>query len=330
MNFAAALVALLVAWAAPVAAHPLSPALLELEQGGDATHFEVRWKTPRADGALTPVLPASCTEVAPARVRVAGGGLLHESGVRCDGSLEGATVGVAGLDAAGNDALLRIHFGDGRTVRALLRPEAPSFVVPARESAVEVFAAHVRLGARHLASGLDHLLFLAGLVVLLRGRRLVAAITAFTVGHSVTLALASFGVVRLPAAGVEVAIAATLVWLALELARRAEGGDAAGVVGRPLALPFAFGLLHGLGFASALDTLGIPAAEIPLALAGFNIGIEAGQLALVLGFLLPLAALRRRATAAPARTLRWAAFAPAYAIGSLGVFWCLERLASAF
>ena len=107
--------------------------------------------------------------------------------------------------------------------------------------------------------------------------------TAFTAGHSVTLALASLGVVRVPAIAVEVAIAGTLVWLALELARRAEGGDAGGVARRPLALPFAFGLLHGLGFASALDTLGVPAGEIPLALAGFNIGIEAGQLALVLG-----------------------------------------------
>jgi hypothetical protein len=135
--------------------------------------------------------------------------------------------------------------------------------------------------------------------------------------------------VRVPALAVEVAIAATLVWLALELARRAEGGDAGGVARRPLALPFAFGLLHGLGFASALDTLGVPAAEIPLALAGFNVGIEAGQLALVLGLLVPVAALRR-AAAAPARGMRWVSFAPAYAVGSLGVLWCLERLASAF
>jgi hypothetical protein len=330
VNFAAAVVALLLGWPASVAAHPLSPALLELEQGADATQFTLRWKTPRADGALTPVLPPSCSELAPAQVRVAAGGVLHESTVRCNASLAGATFAVAGLDAAGNDALVRIHFADGRTLRALLRPDAPSFVVPARESAAAVFAAHVRLGAGHLASGLDHLLFLAGLVALLRGRRLVAAITAFTIGHSVTLALASFGVVRVPALGVEVAIAATLVWLALELARRAEGGDAAGVARRPLALPFAFGLLHGLGFASALGTLGIPAAEIPLALAGFNIGIEVGQLALVLGLLVPVAALRRRADAAPAGGMRWAAFAPAYAIGSLGVCWCLERLASAF
>ncbi len=331
MKAAAVAAALLVACAvAPARAHPLSPALFELEQGADASQFALRWKTPRADDTLVPVLPHSCRETAPARVRIAAGGVLHESDVRCDAALAGATLAVTGLDVAGNDALLRIHFRDGRTLRALLRPDAPSFVVPERQSALGVFAAHARLGAEHLFGGLDHLLFLAGLVALLRGRRLVAAVTAFTAGHSVTLALASLGVVRLPASAVEVAIAATLVWLALELAQRAEGGDAAGVARRPFALPFVFGLLHGLGFASALDTLGVPRVEIPLALAGFNVGIEAGQLALVLALLLPVAALRRARAAAPVRGLRWVSFAPAYAIGSLGAFWCLERLASAF
>jgi len=128
-----------------------------------------------------------------------------------------------------------------------------------------------------------------------------------------------------------VAIAMTLLWLAVELTRRTDGlGDRVGVARRPFALPFAFGLLHGLGFASALGELGVPAREIPLALGGFNVGIEVGQLALVAG-LLALAALARRfADVSSARSLRWAALAPAYAIGSLGIYWCLDRVAGSF
>jgi hypothetical protein len=333
MKRAATLVALAVLGASAARAHPLSPALLELEELEESGHFAVRWKTPRADDALTPILPASCQAISAARGAFEAGGFVRASEVQCGAAgLAGATLAVGGLDATGTDALVRIRFADGHSVRALLRPDAPSLRVPARESVLGVFVSHARMGARHLAGGLDHLLFVAGLVALLGGgRRLLVAVTAFTAGHSVTLALATLGLVRAPAVLVEVAIALTLVWLAVELTRRTDGlGDRVGVARRPFALPFAFGLLHGLGFASALGELGVPAREIPLALGGFNVGIEVGQLALVAG-LLALAALARRfADVSSARSLRWAALAPAYAIGSLGIYWCLDRVAGSF
>jgi len=334
MSRVVALVALAFLSAAPVRAHPLSPALLELEELAEAGHFAVRWKTPRTDDALWVTLPATCQAVGLVRTEFAvGGGFLEESEVQCgaDG-LTGATLAVAGLEASGADAVVRIHFVDGHTVRALLRSDAPSLHVPARESVLGVFVSHLRMGAGHLFGGLDHLLFLAGLVALLGGgRRLLVAVTAFTAGHSVTLALAALGFARVPAAFVEIAIAATLVWLAVELTRRTErSNDRVGVARRPFALPFAFGLLHGLGFASALGELGIPAREIPLALGGFNIGIELGQLALVTALLALAAMLRPLVDASPTRVIRWAALAPAYAIGSLGIYWCLDRLAGAF
>jgi hypothetical protein len=328
-----AFVALAFLWVSAARAHPLSPALLELEELDEPGHFAVRWKTPRADDALMVTLPATCEAVGPVRRDVAEGAFLQAGEVQCGaGGLTGATLAVAGLDASGAGALVRIHFGDGRTVRALLRPDAPSLRVPARESVVGVFVSHVRMGAGHLFGGLDHLLFLSGLVALLGGgRRLVVAVTSFTAGHSVTLALATLGFVHAPAAFVEMAIAVTLVLLAVELTRRAEGvNDRDGVVRRPLALPFAFGLLHGLGFASALGELGVPAREIPLALGGFNVGIEVGQLALVAA-LLVLATIRRRLVDdSSTQGIRWAALAPAYAIGSLGIYWCLDRVARAF
>jgi HupE / UreJ protein len=282
---------------------------------------------------LAPILPASCEAITPVRGDFEAGGYVRASEVQCGAAgLAGATLAVGGLDASGTDALVRIRFADGHSVRALLRPDAPSLVVPARESLLGLFVAHVRMGARHLAGGLDHLLFVAGLVALLGGgRRLLVAVTAFTAGHSVTLVLATLGFVRAPAVLVEVAIAMTLVWLAVELTRRVDGAASRlGVVRRPLALPFAFGLLHGLGFASALGALGVPSREIPLALGGFNVGIEVGQLALVAA-LLALATLARQCAGfSNARSLRWPALARAYAIGSLGIYWCLDRVAGAF
>ena len=333
MSRVVALVAFAFLGVAPAHAHPLSPALLELEELTEPGHFAVRWKTPRADDTLSVTLPATCAGVGPVRSDVVAGAFLQASEMQCGaGGLTGATLAVMGLDASGADALLRIHFADGHTVRALLRPEAPSLRVPARESVLGVFVSHVRMGAGHLFGGLDHLLFLAGLVALLGGgRRLLVAVTAFTAGHSVTLALAALGLVRAPAGFVELAIAATLVWLAVELTRRAERvDDRAGVARRPFALPFAFGLLHGLGFASALGELGVPAREIPLALGGFNVGIELGQLALVAALLSLVTVLGRLVEVSSPRAIRWTALAPAYAIGSLGIYWCLDRVAGAF
>ena len=331
MSRITALVALALCCVASAArAHPLSPALLELEELGATGHFAVRWTTPRANDALALALPAGCDPIGAVHEDAAAGFFVQRSEVRCGtNGLTGATLAVSGLDASGADALVRIHFADGHIVRALLRPDAASWRVPARESAFAVFVAHLRMGAGHLFGGPDHLLFVAGLVALFgAGRRLLVAVTAFTAGHSVTLALAALGFVRVPAAIVEVAIAATLVALALALTRTADEPGA--LARRPFALPFGFGLLHGLGFAGALGDLGVPAREIPLALGGFNVGIELGQLALVAALLALATMLRQLIGASTPRAVRWVALAPAYAIGSLGIYWCLDRVAGAF
>jgi hydrogenase/urease accessory protein HupE len=232
-------------------------------------------------------------------------------------------VAVHGLADAGTNVLLRISLADGRQLRALLSAREPDFEVPPRADRLGVAASFFGLGVEHLATGLDHVLFVTGLVCLVRrGRRLFSAITAFTAGHSVTLALAVLGVVRLPSGLVEVGIAGSLVWLALEIVR-ARGAVASGLLSRrPWLMAFGFGLLHGLGFAGALREAGLPQQEIPLALFTFNLGIEAGQLGLVALLLLAARALR------PA-PVPWRNLAPRFAaeaIGVLGVFFCLERL----
>jgi hydrogenase/urease accessory protein HupE len=200
--------------------------------------------------------------------------------------------------------------------------------VPERASALGAFRDYLRLGVLHIATGFDHLLFVFGLVLLANSaRRQVWTVTAFTAGHSVTLSLAALGVVRVPTAPIEVAIAATILALALELAR---GEPAPGKEGalrrRPWAVAFTFGLLHGFGFAGALAEVGLPQEEIPVALFSFNLGIELGQLAFVALVLV----LRRALAPALSRAPAWIVRAPVTAIGALAVYWCLDRTARLF
>ncbi len=317
--------------ALPAAAHNLAPAYLELrELAGGAV--AVLWKqsalVPRGV-RLEPALP--CPDSSAPNTRLVGEGVVLEWTLACAHSLVGQRVAVNGLAGSGTDTILRISLADGREVRAILSAAAPALIVPERESARAVVVAYARLGISHLFGGLDHLLFVAGLGLLLGAtRQLLIAITAFTAGHSATLALAALGFVRMPQAAVEVAISATIVALALSLARSRAVVDPpplSGIALRPALLPFAFGLLHGLGFAGALGALGLPQHAIPLALFAFNLGIELGQLAfvgLLLTFALAVARARAVLFATPPR-LALAHEAAASAIGALGMFWCLDR-----
>jgi hypothetical protein len=333
----------LAVFAGPAAAHNLAPAYLELRELADGD-VAVRWKqstvTPRGV-RVEPELP--CPAAAPAELSAPAGAVVAEWRIACGAPLVGRRIAVKGLAGSGIDTVVRVALADGREIRALLSGGAPALVIPARERARSVLASYGALGVEHLWTGLDHVLFVAGLTLLLGAtRRLLIAITAFTAGHSATLALAALGFVHVPQAAVEVAIAGTIVALAVSLARSpdprgpaamAEPAPAArresGLARRPALLPFAFGLLHGLGFAGALGALGLPQHAIPLALFSFNVGIELGQLALV-ALLLGAAwgAMRTAWLAEPRRVAR-ALEAAATGIGSLGVFWCLERAASA-
>ncbi len=304
--------------------HPLAPALLELHEhaGGRA---EVRFKISALQPpgrAPTAHLPAHCRPLAEPERRHTGDAVLTRWEIDCGAAgLVGATVAVDGLDGAGIDALVRVTLADGRVVRGVLRAAAPAFVVPAREAPLAIARAYAWLGIEHILGGVDHLLFVAGLLLLVRApRQLVATVTAFTAGHSITLALAALGLVRVPTGPVELAIALSVFWLAVELARAPEA-PASALRRRPWLLAGAFGLLHGLGFAGALQEIGLPAGDVPLALAAFNAGIEVGQLAFVAVWLAAAAALARLPLRAPA----WLRTVPLYAMGTLAAFWCFER-----
>lgn len=327
--------------AGPGAAHPLAPALLELrELGGD--QVAVRFKTSifvrsqRAGEALVPELPDSCRVIEQEPVREAGGGRTVRFRASCPGGLVGRRVGVGGLDANGIDALLRVELVDGRSLQRVLHAGRASLVVPARPGSWAVFVSYAEMGARHIFTGPDHLLFVFGLVLLVAPgaryvRRLLVTLSAFTLGHCVTLSLAVLGWVRLPSGPVELMIAVSVLVLAVELARN-EGGTRSRAL--PWLLAGSFGLLHGLGFAGALLEAGLPAGDVPLALVSFNVGIEVGQVFVVVGVLSGRTAFRVVRSRLPhfegrPGRVAWPALVarrfPAYALGSLAAMWCLER-----
>lgn len=238
----------------------------------------------------------------------------------CPEPLVGRSIGARGLDAEPRAALLRVATG-GVDASFLLTAAAPRVVVPPCEGALARLARHVRAGGEHLLCGLDHVLFLLGVAALARGARSLAAVlTAFAAGHAATLVLATLGWVALPTRLVEVAIAATLVWLG---ARVVRDDGVARPPGRLAAAAFGFGLVHGLGLAGGLRSAGLSEAELPLALFGFNVGVELAQLALVAfgaALWVGVARLGRARLAIP--RLRVAA---GFAVGALAASWVLER-----
>ena len=181
---------------------------------------------------------------------------------------------------------------------------------------------YLSLGIEHILFGIDHLLFVFALLLIVRGRwMLVKTITAFTVAHSITLALATLGFINVPLRPVEAAIALSIVFLCVEIVHARQGRIGL-AVRYPWVVAFAFGLLHGLGFAGALAEIGLPQSEIPIALLFFNIGVEIGQLMFVAVVLGVIWGLQRLQFQAPS----WAQAIPVYVIGTLATYWFIERV----
>lgn len=314
---------------ASVWAHKLAPSLLELRETPDG-ELAVRWKTPlqRPSGVeIDPVLPAHCEATsAPVAEREATGLNLRWK-VRCaEPGLVGSELSVTGLAESATNALVSVQLADGRSFRSVLHAREPVFVVPERQEPTEVLRDYMSLGVEHILSGFDHLLFVLGLVLLVEGRRLLLyTVTAFTLGHSVTLSLAALGYVNFPSGLVEVVIAFTIVLLAAELARPLPD-EPTWMRRFPWGVAFLFGLLHGLGFAGALAEIGLPQEEIPLALFSFNVGIELGQLAFVALVVLLRMGFRPVLAQGPAWLLR----APVYGMGGLAAYWCIQRSVQLF
>jgi hydrogenase/urease accessory protein HupE len=320
---AALLLALVIA--TPAAAHRLSPAFFGLNEAA-ADVFDVQWKVSISGGlaaVLEPQVPDGCSIVEPVRTYVIEDIRLQHASLACPGGLGGKQFRVNGLPETQTDVLLRVDYLDGSVSNQRLTPEAPAVTIPERPSAFEVVETYLVLGVEHILLGIDHLLFVLALLLLVRGAgRLIATVTAFTVAHSITLGAATLGLVHVPSAPVEAIIALSILFLAAELARRRGIGVPEDLTTRfPWLVAFAFGLLHGFGFAGALSEVGVPEQAVPLALLFFNVGVELGQLVFIaavfgLGWL-----VRASAIHVP---LFWRT-AVAYGIGSIAAFWAVER-----
>lgn len=327
------LVVLALLAATPAFAHEVRPGYLEIRQVAQ-DGFDVQWKVP-ANGdyrlALHVQMPRECSG-APTQGIFVRAAFVERWRATCRGGLVGRTLAIDGLSASRTDVLARIERLDGTTQTVRLTPDRVSFVVTAAPDATEVVETYFMLGVEHILTGVDHLLFVLGLLFLVGSwRRMVATVTAFTIAHSLTLAAATLGLVHLPQGPVEATIALSVMFVAADVLRSARGQT--GLAARaPWIVAFVFGLLHGFGFAGALREVGLPDKDIPLALLFFNVGVEAGQLlfiAIIVSALAIVAAVLDRRTGA--ERAAWRAEARirtpvAYAVGSVAAFWVVQRV----
>ena len=271
--------------------------------------------------------PKACKASGPRRVSRFEGARVETWRLTCEeGGLASEATHIEGLSRKVGEVLV-LYPGRGDVERsARVAADDPALILGPGDG--HALGAYALLGIEHIALGIDHLLFVLGLMLLIfthtsggeAARRLIWTITAFTLAHSITLAAATLGVISLPSDAVETVIAMSIVLLALELSRPKEQA-ASWTASHPGSIAFVFGLLHGFGFAGALSDLGLPPDNIPGALLLFNLGVEVGQLGFValaslIGWLIKSlsAVLQRRMRSALV-----------HALGGLAVYWTLER-----
>jgi hydrogenase/urease accessory protein HupE len=321
-----ALASLLLLFSVASPADIFRPAYLELSQE-TGERYRVLWRVPALPDsrrlAAEPVWPESVTVSEP-RAAMIGGSWEERYSITARGGLIGSEVRIEGILGGATDVIVRIERLDGTTQLERLRPAEPFFVVTASPGPGEVAWDYLVLGVEHILGGIDHLLFVLALLLLVRNlRRLVFTITAFTVAHSITLVCSTLGLISLPGPPVEAIIALSIVFVAAEVIHEQQG-RASLTARSPWIVAFAFGLLHGLGFAGALEEVGLPETAIPVALLMFNVGVEAGQLLFVAALVFVALALRRLSRVPFPLVSR----AVSYAIGTVAAFWTIERVAS--
>jgi len=235
--------------------------------------------------------------------------------------VEGSIIRFPGLEKTITDVFVRLNRLDGTTMTAVVRPSKPYAQLRGERMWYTTAGEYVGLGFHHILQGVDHLLFVLGLLLIVKGRMmLLKTITAFTVAHSITLGIATLGYASVPLPPLNAAIALSILFLGPEIVRTWRG-ETSLTIRYPWIVAFLFGLLHGFGFASGLSTTGMPKAELPLALLFFNVGVEFGQLVFVFMAL----ALERSFRVLEVRWPRWTEALPGYAVGSLGAYWTIQR-----
>jgi hydrogenase/urease accessory protein HupE len=308
-------------------AHESRPAYLEITES-QPNSYDITWRRPALGEmvlSMQPVFPKHCIVQGSVANYFNPGAHISRWTLLCpDPGLTGHTIYIEGLAQTITDVLVRIQFRDGITHTQILKPNATSMTVQGAPSSWQVIADYFVLGIEHILGGIDHLLFVLCLLLIVNGTmRLIKTVTAFTVAHSMTLALATLGFVNVPQAPIEAMIALSIVFLAVELVKQQQGkSDIA--MRSPWVVAFIFGLLHGFGFAGALSEVGLPQADIPLALLMFNVGVEAGQLLFIAAVLVAISVWKFFIRF----ELTWLPRVIVYAIGSMASYWIFTRIAA--
>ena len=304
-----------------VSAHEIRPAYLEITQTSDST-YNVFWKVPAVNNQIpkiTPQLPFELTETS--NQNLVDSYIRQYTGI-WNTSLSGETISIDKLDLTLIDALVQINLKEDISYSFLLQPDQTSYIVPKEPSRWQVVKLYTELGIEHILIGIDHLLFVLGLLLLVNGfRLLIQTITAFTIAHSITLALSALDLVHVPQAPVEAVIALSIVFLAREYLMVLRGHDSL-TARYPWLVAFTFGLLHGFGFAGVLQEIGLPQQDVPLALLTFNIGVEIGQLIFISIILIFFKIYKSLNVTTP----KWLINVVPYLLGAISSFWLIERI----
>lgn len=296
-----------------VNSHEFNPAHLIVDEKTETDFkYEATWMYPYKNigGRAEVIFPKECSSQSN-DLYYQGKYITEKITVECSISLKGSSIEIKNLSVL-TDALITINFKND-TFEGLVNVQNNILVIPNKTNYYP--SSYLRLGISHLFDGLDHILFIFGLLFCISGFiNILKTITAFTVAHSITLGLTVFGLISLPQGTIEALIALTIVYLALEINKNVDS------IRTPWLMAFGFGLLHGLGFAGALMDIGIANNKMVLSLLFFNIGIELAQIALIP---IPLVLIFLSKKLNKLKSLKIIA---SLFIGSMGFYWFIDRV----
>jgi len=321
---------LLLVFVKPSLGHDIRPAYLEINHISGSEEMTVLWKTslfgdPNVD--LLPEITNIPLEIDKAKVKTSADAKIYKWKINNleEVQLKGQTLTIVGLNMTLTDVMVKIIIDKNEDL-ILLKPEANQLVIGEKQKRGKTILRYTRLGVEHIMLGIDHLLFVLGLLLLSQTKwQLVKTITSFTVGHSISLALATLGVLTIPEKPLSAVIALSIIFLAWELIRAEKGIDSL-TIRNPWVVSFLFGIIHGIGFAGGLAQLGLPQADIPLALLFFNVGVEIGQVFFILVVMSAIIATKRIEFTLPKRV----SLVPIYSIGGFACYWFLGRMIAIF
>ncbi|MGA7273635.1 MAG: HupE/UreJ family protein [Candidatus Udaeobacter sp.] len=315
----------IIAFASTAHAHESRPAYLEIDETAPG-RYDVLWRTPVYAGMRLPIalkFSEGVSNVTEPAVRELPDSLVERRIIKVNDSITGKRIDFVGLQATITDVLVRVRLIDGSESTTVVRPSKAWVEITGSRGLLAVAGSYALLGIEHILFGVDHLLFILGLLLIVgNGWMLLKTITAFTVAHSITLAVAAFGYASAPLPPLNAAIALSILFLGPEIVR-ARRGQTSLTISYPWVVAFAFGLLHGFGFASGLKATGLQHGDIAWALLLFNVGVEIGQVLFVFLILAMVWSYRQLEVRWP----RWALALPGYTVGTLGAFWTIQRTA---